>query len=150
MKDKSNPQWAPETQITFWINQASRLLTRTFEHHLRPYNFGMAYLPVAIALEENGEMQQKQLAEYAGVEQPTMAALLVRMERDGLISRRPNPVDKRSSYISLTRQAQRALPKIKEKLYEVVEQASSGMTEEECGLLQSSLQRMIKNLESHE
>ena len=65
----------------------------------------MAYLPVAIALEENGSLLQKQLAERAHVEQPTMAALLVRMERDGLISREALPDDKRSSRISLSAKA---------------------------------------------
>ncbi|KGT96075.1 MarR family transcriptional regulator [Erwinia typographi] len=148
MKINRNAQWAPETIATFWINQASRLLMRTFEQRLRPLNFGMAYLPVAIALEEKGDMQQKQLADYASVEQPTMAALLVRMERDGLIVRKPHPVDKRSSYISLTRQARVTLPQVKESLFDVVEQATNGMSDEECSALVSSLQRMIKNLET--
>lgn len=148
MKINRNAPWAPETIATFWINQASRLLMRTFEQRLRPLNFGMAYLPVAIALEEKGDMQQKQLADYASVEQPTMAALLVRMERDGLIVRKPHPVDKRSSYISLTRQARVTLPQVKESLFDVVEQATSGMSDEECSALVSSLQRMIKNLEA--
>lgn len=150
MKINSNTQWAPESLTTFWINQASRLLIRTFEQRLRPLNFGMAYLPVAIALEEKGDMQQKQLAEYASVEQPTMAALLVRMERDGLIVRRPHPVDKRSSYISLTEQAQVILPQIKENLLGVVELATHGMSMEECSALISLLQRLINNLEAEE
>ncbi|WP_413733409.1 MarR family winged helix-turn-helix transcriptional regulator [Sodalis sp. RH21] len=150
MKINDNSQWAPESLTTFWINQASRLLMRTFEQQLRPLNFGMAYLPVAIALEEKGDMQQKQLAEYASVEQPTMAALLVRMERDGLIVRKPHPVDKRSSYISLTEQARATLPQVKENLFGVVEQATRGMTEGECSALISSLQRLINNLEPRE
>ncbi len=150
MKSKHHSQWAPESLITFWVNQASRLLMRSFEQHLRPHSFGMAYLPVAVALEENGDMQQKQLAEYAGVEQPTMAALLVRMERDGLITRKPHPVDKRASYISLTERAYQVLPEIKESLYEVVAQATRGMSEEECCALKSSLQRMIRNIESRD
>lgn len=150
MKINSNTQWAPESLTTFWINQASRLLIRTFEQRLRPLNFGMAYLPVAIALEEKGDMQQKQLAEYASVEQPTMAALLVRMERDGLIVRRPHPVDKRSSYISLTEHARVILPQIKENLLGVVELATHGMSMEECSALISLLQRLINNLEAKE
>ncbi len=101
MKNKSHSHWDPESTPTLWINHASRLLMRHFEERLRPLDFGMAYLPVAIALEENGALPQRQLAEHAHVEQPTMAALLVRMERDGLISREPHPSDKRSSLISL-------------------------------------------------
>ncbi len=148
MKINDNSQWAPESLATFWINQASRLLMRKFEQRLRPLNFGLAYLPVAIALDEKGDMQQKQLAEYASVEQPTMAALLVRMERDGLIVRKPHPVDKRSSYISLTMQAREMLPQVKDNLLGVVAQATRGMSEEECSVLISTLQRLINNLQS--
>lgn len=150
MKINDNSRWAPESLTTFWINQASRLLMRTFEQRLRPLDFGMAYLPVAVALEEKGDMQQKQLAEYANVEQPTMAALLVRMERDGVIVRKPHPVDKRSSYLSLTEQARVALPEVKQNLLDVVEQATRGMSEGECSALISSLQQLINNLEPSE
>jgi DNA-binding MarR family transcriptional regulator len=52
-------------------------------------------------------MTQKDLAHLAQIEQPTMAQLLARMERDGLIRRSPNPQDSRSSLISLTPQASR-------------------------------------------
>jgi MarR family transcriptional regulator for hemolysin len=150
MKTNDNIQWAPGSLTTFWINQASRLLIRTFEQRLRPLNFGMAYLPVAIALEEKGDMQQKQLAEYASVEQPTMAALLARMERDGWIVRNPHPLDKRSSYISLTAQARVMLPQVKDNLFDVVKQATHGMSEEECAELISLLQRLMNNLADKE
>src|SRR3954467_12220457 len=109
MKVKSGPRWNPESSPTFWINHASRLLMRRFEQRLRPLDFGMAYLPVVVALQENGALLQKQLAQHAHVEQPTMAALLARMERDGLISREPHPSDKRASQISLSAKAKERL-----------------------------------------
>ncbi len=150
MKSNNSSPWAPETLSTYWINQASRLLMRHFEQRLRPLNFGIAYLPVAIALDEKGEMLQKQLADYANVEQPTMAALLVRMERDGLIVKKPHPEDKRSSYISLTPRARVSLPQVKGQLFAVVEQATQGLSEAECSALISVLQRLINNLEPAE
>src|SRR5882724_11960371 len=45
------------------------------------------YLPVCFALAAT----QTALASLAAIEQPTMAATLTRMERDGLIHRRPDP-----------------------------------------------------------
>ncbi|NMP25425.1 MarR family transcriptional regulator [Rahnella sp. SAP-1] len=147
MKNKATTQWAPDTLSTFWINQASRLLMKHFEQRLRPLDFGMAYLPVVIALDEQGELLQKQLAEYANVEQPTMASLLVRMERDGLVVRRPHPEDRRASYISLTSKAKNHLPRVKEQLSEVVEQASQGISAQEHDQLISLLGRIINNLD---
>ncbi|MCW2314737.1 DNA phosphorothioation-dependent restriction protein DptG [Rhodoblastus acidophilus] len=148
MKIKNHSHWAPESTPTFWINQASRAIMRRFEQRLRPLDFGMAYLPVAIALEENGSMPQRQLAEHARVEQPTMATLLMRMERDGLISRQPHPSDRRSCLISLTPKAWENLPSAKEQLAEVVEQATAGLSEDERATLIALLRHVVNNLES--
>ncbi len=147
MKVKSGSDWDPESAPTFWINHASRLIMRRFEQRLRPLDFGMAYLPVVIALKENGALLQKQLAQHAHVEQPTMAALLGRMERDGLISRAPHPGDKRASQISLSEKAKARLPLAKERLGEVAEQATLGFSERERATFISLLRRVVNNLD---
>ncbi|ADO70883.1 MarR family winged helix-turn-helix transcriptional regulator [Stigmatella aurantiaca] len=148
MKVKRDPHWDPEATPTFWINHASRLLMRQFEQRLRPLDFGMAYLPVVIALEENGTLLQKELAVRAHVEQPTMAALLTRMERDGLITREPHPDDKRASQISLSAKGRARLPLAKEQLREVVGQATAGFSDRERAVLMGLLRRMVSNLGS--
>jgi DNA-binding MarR family transcriptional regulator len=140
------PGWDPESTPTFWINHASRLLMRQFEEHLRPLDFGMAYLPVVFALLENGALLQKELAARAHVEQPTMAALLARMERDGLIKRGAHPSDKRASEISLSAKAKSRLPSAKERLGEVAERALSGFSERERKILMALLRRVVMNL----
>jgi DNA-binding MarR family transcriptional regulator len=147
MHVKGGPRWDPESTPTFWINHASRLLMRRFEQRLRPLDFGMAYLPVVIALEENGALLQKHLAEHTHVEQPTMAALLARMERDGLLSREPHPSDRRASRISLSAKAKARLPAAKERLGEVAGQATSGFSERERATLVALLRRVVDNLD---
>lgn len=147
MKSKRPPRWDPASTPTFWINHASRLLMRYFEQRLRPLDFGMAYLPVVIALDEDGAMLQRQLAEKAHVEQPTMAALLTRMERDDLIAREPHPGDKRASLITLSTKARKSLPAAKEQLAEVVEQATAGFSDAERATLIALLRRVVSNLE---
>src|SRR5581483_4537197 len=128
MKHKA-PVWDPQRYASFWINHASRLLMWHFEKQLRPLGFGFAYFPVIAELEQQREgLLQNQLAERAHVEQPTMAALLTRMERDGLIERVAHPTDKRSSLIYLTRKARGGAPEAKERLGEVAERATAGFT----------------------
>jgi MarR family transcriptional regulator for hemolysin len=96
----------------------------------------MAYLPVVLALQENGSLLQKQLAEKSHVEQPTMAVLLARMERDGLIARTPHPDDKRASQIRLSA-----------KLAEVAERATAGVSDRERATLIALLRRVVGNLD---
>ena len=101
MQSRQAAPWDPGSAPTFWINHASRLIMRRFEERLRPLGFGMAYLPVAIALEEHGPLQQKDLLAYARVEEPTTLALLARMERDRLITGKYDPTEARARLSSL-------------------------------------------------
>jgi DNA-binding MarR family transcriptional regulator len=147
MKIEDGRRWDPESTPTFWINHASRLIMRRFEQGLRPLDFGTAYFPVVAALREDEALLQKQLADRARVEQPTMAALLARMERDGLITREPHPEDRRASRISLSAKAKARLPLATERLEEVVDQATAGFSQRERTTLIELLRRVVKNLD---
>lgn len=92
-------------------------------------------------------MLQKQLTELAHVEQPTMAALLGRMERDGLIIRQIDPRDKRSTRLSLSTKGIERLPEAKEGLQEIADDAIKGLSGEEMAILIALLRRVIANLE---
>ncbi|WP_375392790.1 MarR family winged helix-turn-helix transcriptional regulator [uncultured Sphingomonas sp.] len=70
-----------------------------------PLGLSSGYLPVLTALMPGERLAQKVLTERAGIEQPTMAATLGRMERDGVIEREPDPDDRRSALVRLTPQA---------------------------------------------
>ncbi|APR87625.1 Transcriptional regulator, MarR family protein [Minicystis rosea] len=140
-------RWSPATSASFWINRASRALLRVQEARLRPLGLGMGYLPVLHALQERKAMSQKDLAARAEVEQPTMAAILSRMERDGVVQREPDPNDRRASLVTLTRLAYARFPKAKEQLIEAEEIATAGFTEKEKELLRTLLERVVKNLD---
>jgi MarR family transcriptional regulator for hemolysin len=147
MHVKPTPSWKPESAPTFWVNHASRLIVRHFEQRLRPLGFGMAYLPVLVPLQEEGELTQKELAERTRVEQPTMAALLGRMDRDGLLLRKPHPTDKRSSRISLSAKAKARLPAAMEQMAAVAERATAGLSQRERATLILLLRRVVDNLD---
>ena len=49
-----------------------------------------------------GECNQKAIADYCEIEPATVGSILVRMERDGLITRRQRNGNRRSLYVSLT------------------------------------------------
>lgn len=86
----------------YLMHWAARLFRRLADRRLEPLGLSSGHLPVLTALIANGAMSQKALTEHAAIEQPTMAATLARMERDGIIGRQPDLGDKRSSLFSLT------------------------------------------------
>ncbi len=102
---------------------------------------------VIYALKDGASLTQKELARLVRIEQPTMAQLLSRMERDGLVRRTDNPDDKRSSLISLTPLALRKLPLARAILSEGNKEALKGFTDREIATLSRLLLRVVRNFD---
>lgn len=117
-----------EQSAGYMTNWAARLLIRTISPKLEKHGMTVGYLPVFFTLTEQPKLTQKQIAETIGVEQPTMAATLSRMERDGLIARTPDPADGRSAVIALTAEARRKLAVVEAAVNETNTQAFSLLT----------------------
>jgi MarR family transcriptional regulator, transcriptional regulator for hemolysin len=129
------------------ISRLSRLSFRRVDERLQPLGLAAAQMPVLYALKDGAKLTQKELANLARIEQPTMAQLLTRMERDGLIRRIPNPNDKRSSLVCLTVSALKKLPHARKVLFEGNKEALQGFTEQEVETLSRLLRRIVKNLD---
>ena len=78
-----------ERRVIDLNSQVARLYARALDRRLRRLGISSGQAPVILALEAGDALSQKALTEIAAVEQPTMAATLSRMERDGLITRQP-------------------------------------------------------------
>ena len=129
------------------VSLAARGFARLSEARLKPLGFGVGTLPALVALEEGHASSQRDLARFARVEQPTMAQMMVRMERDGLIRRTPDPADGRSRRIVLTDAARAGLPEACAALFQGNRDALAGFSEREAEQFVAFLQRLIANLD---
>jgi MarR family transcriptional regulator, transcriptional regulator for hemolysin len=129
------------------ISLAARGFARLSEARLKPLGFGVGHLPVLVALQDGRASTQRDLARFAKIEQPPMAQMLARMERDGLIQRAPDPADGRSSRIKLTDIAKARLPDAVAALLRGNREVLRDFTDEEAGLLVALLTRLIANLD---
>ncbi|QKK16825.1 MarR family winged helix-turn-helix transcriptional regulator [Rhizobium indicum] len=129
------------------VSLAARGFARLSESRLKPLGFGIGQLPVLVALQNGKASTQRDLARFARVEQPPMAQMLARMERDGLIERTRHPADGRSSRIVLTKTAQECMPKAISALFQGNREALAGFTDAEAGQLVDLLKRLIDNLD---
>ena len=130
------------------INRAARLMARLGDELLAPYGFSVGQLPVLGMLSEGEALPQKLLAQGAKIEQPSMAQMLNRMERDGLIRRSPDPDDKRSHLISLTEDARSRLPDVLSEMTRGGSDALAGLSPDEIATLTRLLRTVIANLEA--
>lgn len=129
----------------YLVNWAGRLFVRAIERRLAGGNAGP--MPVFFALAEGGTMSQTALARWASVEQPTMANTLQRMERDGLIARTPDPDDRRSALVALTRLGRQRANEALRSAFEVNDLALAGFKPAERELLFDMLRRVAENLD---
>lgn len=129
------------------ISLAARGFTRLSEARLKPLGFGVGQLPVLVALRNGEASTQRDLARFAKTEQPPMAQMLARMERDGLISRTTDPTDRRSSRIVLTEAAEARMPDAVATLLRGNQEALNGFTDGETQQLVALLTRLIANLD---
>ena len=88
--------------LGYQIGLLSRLFDRMLEIELSEFNVSPGQYPTLIMLFEKDGLTQADLCRRIHVEQPTMANTLKRMERDGLIRREPDSIDKRQSRIFLS------------------------------------------------
>jgi MarR family transcriptional regulator, transcriptional regulator for hemolysin len=128
------------------VSRAQRLFAKESDRRLKPLGLSSGYIPVILALAVEPGLTQKDLVHRAGIEQPTMAVTLVRMERDGLIQRRADRADARTSIFRLTRLAKSKLPKFYQQLDEGNAAALAGLNAEERKQLLHLLTTIIHNL----
>ncbi len=130
----------------YLTNHAARLFVRRIQERLVPLGMSVAAMPVIMALAKRSPLTQRELAAAAAIEQPTMAATLARLERDGVIVRAPDPEDGRSALVSLSADAEGKMPAVMVAAREVNAHALSGLSEAERVAFLDMLGRVIARL----
>ncbi len=96
----------------FVLKDLSRRYVLRFEQRAREISLTLPQCKALVRLERNEGVSQARLAELADVEPMTMVRILDRMEADGLLERRADPVDRRARCLYLTRKARPLLDEI--------------------------------------
>lgn len=77
------------------------------------------------------ELSQVELAELIGIRPQSIGPILVKLEEEGLIERRPSQADRRSHLLALTAEGRAAAAKARELQAAYAEKALSVLTDEE-------------------
>lgn len=97
-------------QLLFGTARAWR--TR-LDQRLRPLGLSQGKWRTLIHLSKGGnKLTQKEIAERMGIEEPTLAGLLNRLQEDGWIKRRESPDDRRCKIVHLQRRSKNVLDEI--------------------------------------
>lgn len=136
----------PQRSLGYQVNHLARLLAGALRERTEPLGVVPGQFAQLLVLYQTDGLTQAELCERVQIEQPTMARTLARMERDGLVERRPDPDDGRRARIVLTPRARALEDDLIAAAQAVNAAATAGIDDDEAALFLSLLGRMIANL----
>jgi DNA-binding MarR family transcriptional regulator len=96
-------------RLGYLLKHAGMLLTERHERALAAWRIDARELGVLMVIDSYEPASQQQVAERLGVDRTTMVAVLDTLEAQGLLSRRPDPLDRRRNVVELTAAGQTVL-----------------------------------------
>ena len=102
-----------QEQLGFTLGETYRLWRGLLDKRLHPLGLSQASWLVLLHLSRRGDGKvQKELAEWLGIEGPTLVRQLDRMAKDGWIERRESAHDRRAKTVHLTKRARSVIQQI--------------------------------------
>ncbi len=104
-----------------------------------------AYIGVLMCLWSEDGRNVGELGRCAGLEPSTMTGLLDRMARDGLLTREPDPDDRRAHRIHLTDIGRAAEEPVQRVVDGVLRQMTTGIDDEDVTVFKEILRQVVVN-----
>nr|WP_074221716.1 MarR family transcriptional regulator [Rhodovulum sp. ES.010] len=127
----------------------ARLFFHGLHRRIHPMGLAPAQFMTLLELWQEDGLTQRQLVDRLDVEQATMANTLRRMERDGLVERRPHPDDARSQQAWLTPAALALRAPATTSAKDQNDAALAALSEEEKAIFLDLMRRVIHTMRSN-
>jgi DNA-binding MarR family transcriptional regulator len=102
-----------EGHLGYFVRRLQVWIFQDFVRSLASFDIRPAQFSVLVVIEANSGLSQADLAERLGIERARLVRLLDGLEKRDLIRRRASPRDRRSHALSLTREGQKSLKRMK-------------------------------------
>src|SRR5579859_96558 len=136
----------PASSVGYQVNRLARLYEAALRERIARYGVVPGQFPALLALYERDGQTQRELCETASVDQSTMAKTLARMERDGLVTSAPDPLDARRVRYHLTSTAREVQAGLSAAGHEVIAIATEGIPPNRLDSFNRVLAAMAANL----
>jgi MarR family transcriptional regulator for hemolysin len=135
-----------EQSVGCWIAQTSHALRRALDYELAREGITFRQWEVLAWSSSTEALSQAELAERMGIEAPTLAGILSRMERDGWLDRSCCQQDRRKKRFRPSAKAAAVWGRMLECCRTVRERATEGLTAEELAAFKRTCETMRSNL----
>lgn len=137
----------------FMINGCSKLLRNRLNKELEIEDITASQFAVIKDIEMNSFLDKKEIkvtaveiAERLGMDKPTISGIINRLIDKEYLEKQPNPTDKRSSILKLTKESKVKLPILEKISNKVISDATNGLTDKEIEFFNDTLGKIIENM----
>lgn len=139
-------QYDFEQSVGYWMTMATQSIRRALTVRLAEEQITLRQWEVLAWLATNPELSQNQLAECMGIEPPTLAGVVTRMERDGWIIKSNCEDDRRRCRLTPTPKAEEIWLRALSLCLQVRETALVGLPQEDLETLRRVCSQIRDNL----
>jgi MarR family transcriptional regulator for hemolysin len=139
-------QYDHRQSLPYWIISTAHALEVEFNEVLSPLGITFRQAEVLALLALEGTLSQVEVARRMGVEAPTLAGIVARMEAAGWIVRESCPSDRRKKLLRATEQVEPIWAQTVERAQQVRARLAMGFTPEQVRELIAALEALYNNL----
>lgn len=139
--------------IGFMINYYSKILKNKLTREFENEDITVSQFVVIKDIEMNSFKNNREstvtsveIAERLDMDKPTLSGIINRLTDKEYVKKLPNPTDKRSYTLELTKKAKDKLPTLEKKNNKVLSDATEELTTDEIILFKTILNKLIKHM----
>ncbi|WP_420594543.1 MarR family winged helix-turn-helix transcriptional regulator [Deinococcus sp.] len=128
--------------LVFMLNKATEESNRQMAVVTGPHGFSIKQYGLLLLLEAEGPQAQIVLSEKVGLDRTTVMTTVDRLEKQGLVERRPDANDRRKNCVTLTEAGQRMVNQNAAQLQAAQDELFSELTKAEREQLHQLLNKL--------
>ena len=132
----------PQRHVGYLIRRAQQRHVAAWTRIASPEISSVQYT-ILVVLDQRGEASQRELCDAADLDRSTIADLVGRMERKGLIARRRDPRDARRNTVTLTDAGRVERERLRPLVDQVQEALVASMSPQDRAALRVGLQALL-------
>ena len=137
----------PTEPIGLQVQRVAKSLHRAFDDALAEEGGSLPTWLILVSVKSGRPGTQRELAAAVGIRGATLTHHLASLERDGLVSRRRDPVNRRVQVVELTDAGEALFDRLRQAAVAFDARLRDGLSEGELDQLRSLLDRLARNVD---
>lgn len=138
----SDPEQEPQRHTGYLIRRAQQAHVATWTRMVSTEISSVQY-SILVVLDRMGEASQRQLCDEVDLDRSTIADLVRRMERRGLVARRRDPQDARRNTVTLTDEGLAERRRLRPLVDAADRELTAALTPEALGAVRDGLRALL-------